>query len=264
MADNENHVEALRSARGSIVGLILFVLVPGGACALALYRSGSVLAIPAAICVALAYLALASFFRPPRPRTSTVASHAMERLQQLWLDAIEAIRSGEYQIAADNIQFVLQEFDCKGQTLEVAHRIRGTCFQLQGDYPRAFIEYERSLDVNPQSSLAMDRVAYLLATAPDDSLRDGVRAKTLATVSASQPHQLQWASMTILAAAEAELGDFEKAVAAYEQAMRIMPDAERQKRQSRLEQLRSGQPLRCSPEFDRAHMFEINRQSLAQ
>src|SRR5262245_37299510 len=79
--------------------------------------------------------------------------------------------------------------------------MRGLCFQMQGDYALALGEFELPVKANAQSPLAMRMVAYLLATAPDDRLRDGVRAKALASVAASQPHGAQWATLTVLAAA---------------------------------------------------------------
>lgn len=181
----------------------------------------------------------------------------MERFDQLLSDAVGTFQSGEFQRAADKLGILLQQFDCDGYKLEYTHRMRGYCFQLLGDYARALAEFELSLAASPHSLLAMDRLAYLLATVPDDALRDGVRAKALSTVTASQPHELQWASMTILAAAEAELGAFDEAVAIYERALQMAPDADRAKRQGRVEQLRAGQPLRCSLEFDRANLCRI-------
>jgi tetratricopeptide (TPR) repeat protein len=183
----------------------------------------------------------------------------MEPFEKLWLDGTEAIRLGDFQSAADKFQHILQGYRCDAEAVEVAHRMRGICFQLQGDYPRALAEFERSLDARPQSPLARCRLAYLLAMAPDDALRDGRRARALASAAASQPHELQWVAVTILAAAEAETGDFDNAVATYERAMQMMPEAQRERRQDRLEQLRAGHPIRCSVEYDRVNMFEFNR-----
>lgn len=188
----------------------------------------------------------------------------MDRYEELWHDGVEAFRRGEYSSAADKFQVILQYFRCDAEALDVAHRYRGLCFQLQGDYPRAILEFEQALSACPQSLQARDRLAYLLATTPHDTLRDGVRARSLAEFTAAQPHEQQWASLTILAAAEAELGDFDSAVATYERAMRIMPQPQREKSLERLEQLRAGQPLRCSPEYDRLGLLEFRRANWRQ
>jgi hypothetical protein len=42
-----------------------------------------------------------------------------------------------------------------------------------------------------------------------------------------------------------------------------MPEFERQRRQGRLDQLRAGQPIRSSVEYDRVNLFEFDRQSAA-
>lgn len=183
----------------------------------------------------------------------------MDRYQQLWTDGVESFRRGDYESTAVTFQAVLTEYSCNDETKERAHGFRGLSFQLLGDYRRALAEFKLALDSNPQSTWAMSRLAYLLAMAPDAFVRDGEQAKRLAAVAASRSHEHQWTWITILAAAQAETGDFQAAAATYERALTMMPDAERSRRAGRLEQLKAGQPLRCNPEIDRLNMFEINR-----
>lgn len=106
----------------------------------------------------------------------------MERFEKLHLDGNEAFKLGDYRLAAKLFQVVLQQFNCDATAKEYAHRMKGLCYQLQGDYDLALAEFELSLDANPQSTLAIDRLAYLLATVPDAPLRDGVRANRRHTV----------------------------------------------------------------------------------
>lgn len=188
----------------------------------------------------------------------------MDRFELLWNDGLDSFRRGDYESTAIIFRVILTEYSCDGEATERAHGFRGLSFQLLGDYRRALAEYKLALDANPQSLSATNRLAYLLAMAPDDFVRDGGEAKRLAAYAASQPHELQWASVTILAAAEAETGDFPAAIEAYERALAMMPDSERLKRSERLEQLRSGKPLRCSPKIDRSNIFEISRQPASQ
>lgn len=188
----------------------------------------------------------------------------MDRFKQLWNDGVESFRRGDYASTAATFRAVLTEYSCDGEATERAHGFRGLSFQLIGDYRRALAEFKLALNANPQSLSATNRLAYLLAMAPDDFVRDGGEAKRLAASAASQPYELQWASLTILAAAEAETGDFPAAVEAYERALAMMPDSERLKRSERLEQLRSGKLLRCNPEIDRSNIFEITRQPTSQ
>ena len=183
----------------------------------------------------------------------------MDRYQQLWTDGVESFRRGDYESTAVTFQAVLTEYSCDAEARERAHGFRGLSFQLLGDYRRALAEFKLALDANPQSTWAMSRLAYLLAMAPDAFVRDGEQSKRLAAVAASRSHEHQWAWITILAAAQAETGDFQAAAATYQRALTMMPDAERSRRAGRLEQLKAGQPLRCNPEIDRLNMFEINR-----
>lgn len=188
----------------------------------------------------------------------------MDRFEQLWNDGVDSFRRGDYESTAAIFRVILTEYSCDVEATERAHGFRGLSFQLLGDYRRALAEYRLALDANPESIWATNRLAYLLAMAPDDFVRDGGEAKRLAAKASLQPHELQWASLTILAAAEAESGDFPAAVATYERALAMMSVGERDKRAERLEQLRAGRPLRCNPEIDHLNIFEISRESTSR
>ncbi|HUU95678.1 MAG TPA: hypothetical protein VM487_08050, partial [Phycisphaerae bacterium] len=94
------------------------------------------------------------------------------------------------------------------------------------------------------------RAAWLLATCPDDSIRDGSRALQLARA-AGQRTSKNARLCDTLAAALAELGDFQQAVQQATEAVRLaeksgQPELARRIAR-RLEGYRAGRPYRHSP-----------------
>jgi tetratricopeptide (TPR) repeat protein len=81
-----------------------------------------------------------------------------------------------------------------------------------GRHGEAIRDYERALAINPQSGGSHNNLAWLLATTPDEALRDGPRA--LRHAHAALEHGRIGAWLDTLAAAHAECGDFHAAVRA--------------------------------------------------
>jgi tetratricopeptide (TPR) repeat protein len=93
-----------------------------------------------------------------------------------------------------------------------------------------------------------NNLAWLLATNPDPTVRDGTQAVKLASWAAELTHQLDPGALDTLAAAYAEAGNFKEAIAAAEQGLRLT-DASRDKGlvdqlQTHLTFYRAGRPWR--------------------
>jgi tetratricopeptide (TPR) repeat protein len=91
--------------------------------------------------------------------------------------------------------------------------------QSRGNYPAACAHFEAALKLAPGNPVPLNNLAWLLATAPQPELRDGIRALRLirrALESSGDPAFLYYDTQ---AAVLAELGDFPKAVASEEQAL---------------------------------------------
>lgn len=93
----------------------------------------------------------------------------------------------------------------------MAFRGRADAYLNIGEHRNAVADFEEAIKIDPLDSGALNNFAWVLATSPDDDVRDGKRAIELATkacevVDYQQPHIL-----STLAAGYAETGDFEKA-----------------------------------------------------
>jgi WD40 repeat protein len=92
---------------------------------------------------------------------------------------------------------------------------------------------------------ALRRLAWILATAPFDEVRDGPKALQLATKANQITGGRNGGILAILAAAHAECGDFPRAVATQQQAIPLLPGDESQARlAAALKLYQSGKPLR--------------------
>ena len=88
---------------------------------------------------------------------------------------------------------------------------RGYARDRQGDPGGALRDYIQVLKVNPDYSEAFNSIAWILATSPDDRLRDGRRAVAYAEKAVGMTPNLN--CLDTLAAAYAEAGRFDEAIA---------------------------------------------------
>jgi protein O-mannosyl-transferase len=97
----------------------------------------------------------------------------------------------------------------------------GLALLQRGETKRALTHLEKALAINPGHMNAEVNLAWILATAPDDSLRNGARAVQFAedvTRRAGHPNAI---ALRTLAAAYAEVGRFSDAVATAQQAIEL-------------------------------------------
>lgn len=80
-----------------------------------------------------------------------------------------------------------------------------------GDHTAAIADLEKALALEPEDSGILNNLAWILATSPDDALRDAGRAVTLATKACEVTEWKQPHIISTLAAGYAERGDFETA-----------------------------------------------------
>jgi len=80
-----------------------------------------------------------------------------------------------------------------------------------GDHAAALSDLEKALEAEPENTGILNNLAWLLATSPEDPIRDGRRAIELAKRACELTEWKQAHIISTLAAAYAESGDFEQA-----------------------------------------------------
>jgi len=103
----------------------------------------------------------------------------------------------------------------------IFHESLGNTYLEIGKAEEAAIQYEETLRLDPSDGLAADNLAWILATCPKDSVRNGKRAvelalKAIGIIGVNDP-----TSMGTLAAAYAETGRFKEAIATQERAYEL-------------------------------------------
>jgi tetratricopeptide (TPR) repeat protein len=80
-----------------------------------------------------------------------------------------------------------------------------------GDHKAAVTDLEKALELKPDDTGVLNNLAWLLATSPEDGLRDGKRAIELARKACEKTEWKEAHIISTLAAGHAEVGDFESA-----------------------------------------------------
>ncbi|MBQ3388504.1 MAG: tetratricopeptide repeat protein [Thermoguttaceae bacterium] len=91
-------------------------------------------------------------------------------------------------------------------------RGKADIYLMYGRWQDAANVYERILELHPADVGSLNNYAWLLATCPDDAIRNGARALELATKAAEKTNFREPYILSTLAAAYAETGDFAKAL----------------------------------------------------
>ncbi len=94
----------------------------------------------------------------------------------------------------------------------LAHNNRAFNRQILGQYKEAIEDYNKAIELAPKYALAHQNKAWLLATCPDDKIRDGKQAIESARTAGELREWKAITDIKSLAAAYAEVGDFDKAV----------------------------------------------------
>jgi Flp pilus assembly protein TadD len=108
----------------------------------------------------------------------------------------------------------------------VAHLNLGIVLQIKGDLAAVEAEYCETVRLFPKSGSPHGNLAWFLATGPE-RVRDGKRAVELATRACELTEWKNAVFLDALAAAYAEVGEFEKAIETEKKAL-ALPNAEKQ------------------------------------
>lgn len=93
-----------------------------------------------------------------------------------------------------------------------AFRGRADAYLALGKQTEAIADYEAALAIEPKNSGVLNNLAWILATSPEDKLRNGKRAVELAKLACEVTEYKQAHILSTLAAGYAETGDFDTAI----------------------------------------------------
>jgi tetratricopeptide (TPR) repeat protein len=152
-------------------------------------------------------------------------------------------RLGQYQTATQDFTTALR----LNPTFAAAFVQRGDLYRDLGFYEHALADYQSAIRAEPRSSRGYHSVGWLLATCPDQRLRNPEESlRALATAQeldgAAPP-----ATLDAIAAAYAAAGDFNQATKFVEQAIFTAPADEAATYQARLVLYQQNQPFRIAP-----------------
>ena len=121
---------------------------------------------------------------------------------------------------ADALVHYRKLLELQPDNIEV-HNIVGTVLIQQGRIKEGVEEWQKVLAIQPDNGNAMSNLAWVFATSPNDSVRDGAKAVQLASEALRiSGHRIPMLFRT-LAAAYAETGEFSKAIQTAQQGIEL-------------------------------------------
>lgn len=127
---------------------------------------------------------------------------------------------------------------------DLAYALRGHYHYESGEFQKALRDYKKAILLNPNSDRAYNGVGWLKATCPDQAMRNAKEAIEAAKTACELTDWEQWQCINTLAAAYAEAGDFEKAIAYQSQVLSTdqVSEDDRNDMRQRLSLYRQGMP----------------------
>jgi len=128
-----------------------------------------------------------------------------------------------------------------------AHAIMGDALYGRGEMVAALSEWRESIRLAPNYVPALRQAAWVLATSPDDSVRNGNEAVALALRAVQATAGKDPAALDALAAAYAESGRFEAAALIARRALLVAPPAQAEEIRRRAALYEARRPFRTPP-----------------
>ena len=127
----------------------------------------------------------------------------------------------------------------------LAYNNRGNAWRVRKNYDMAIADYKEAIRLDRTFAPAYHALAWLWATCPEESFRHGKRAVELATRACGLAEWKDANMLATLAAAYAEVGEFDKAVEWEEKAIQLYANADdRKKGEERLKLYKDKKPYR--------------------
>jgi tetratricopeptide (TPR) repeat protein len=121
---------------------------------------------------------------------------------------------------------------------------RGDAYLSTGRHKDAIADYEVALKQQPNDGNLLNNFAWVLATSPDDKVRDGKRAIELATHACEATDYKRPNILSTLGAAYAETGDFETALKWARKGIELSDEEARKSLQKEVDSYTAKKPMR--------------------
>jgi tetratricopeptide (TPR) repeat protein len=128
------------------------------------------------------------------------------------------------------------------------YTFRGQFYYEQGQFLKARTDYLIVLEKEPDNAPTLNAAAWLLATCPQETVRDGATAVKHATRACELSKYEKYELLDTLAAAHAEAGDFTQAVRWLGKALKLAPADAKPVMEQRLKLFESEKPFRETPQ----------------
>jgi tetratricopeptide (TPR) repeat protein len=126
----------------------------------------------------------------------------------------------------------------------MARRGRADAFLSTGEHDKALADYDAVVESQSDDSSVLNNLAWLLATSPEESIRDGKRALEYAEKACKLTNYEQAHILSTLAAAYAELGDFDNALKWSEKAVELSDESTEEQLKNELKSYQEKKPWR--------------------
>jgi tetratricopeptide (TPR) repeat protein len=126
----------------------------------------------------------------------------------------------------------------------LAYLLRANARLAEGNYRNALADLRVASQLNGKDPDAHQQLALLLAACPQKSIRNGKKAIDNAKIACDLTKNADWVCVDTLAAAYAEVGDFEKAVDLQTRALKLATAEHRDSCSDRLKLYEDKKPLR--------------------
>ncbi len=125
------------------------------------------------------------------------------------------------------------------------YNLRGWACLWMGKYDKAIEDFKKSIQLNPKDELPYRRLAWIMATCPDEKYRDGQKALENSKKACELTAWKEPLDLITIAAAYAELGNFEQSVIWEQKAIELgLKDQDSKDSQERLELYKQKKPFR--------------------
>ncbi len=125
-----------------------------------------------------------------------------------------------------------------------AYNNRGVLSSAKGELDSAIKDYSEAIRLDPKYANAYNNLSWLYATCPNPSYRDGGKAVDFGKKACELSEWKSDLKLVTLAAAYAELGNFDKAIRWLEKAIEMKPESNTETRQKMMKLFKDGNPYR--------------------